>query len=126
MYLTGALLFSNIFISDLDANLCLVTSLNFQHWASMVHWMVLSIIYAEAHDISMDESLSMPFMGSFGPRFEKMFQRAVATVGNYNELYERNLGQLLPRSSRNLLNKNPQSTIRGPSVYIPPGFGLEG
>lgn len=107
---------------DLDANLCLVTSSSDEAWASLLQWTVISTLYAEAQGIGMEESQSMPSIDSFGPSLKQFLQRVIATAGNYNELYERNLGWLLPRSGRNLLNGNPQSTIQGPLVYIPPGF----
>lgn len=90
----------------------------------MLRWAVMASVYAEAYGIDKDLSLDLPIIGSFGPPFEKFFQHVVGTIGNYNEIYERNLGNVMPRSGRNMLNKNPQTTIQGPSVYVPPGFGF--
>ena len=41
----------------------------------------------------------------FGAGYTTMFQNAIAAVGNYGEMYERSLTELLPRSGLNTLNR---------------------
>ena len=105
-------------------NLCLVTTALDQDWSSFLHWTIMATIYAESENIDSSRSDELPSIGSFGLSFNNFFRRVVGSIGNYNEVYERNLGNLFPRSGRNLLNKNPQTTIQGPNIYIPPGLGM--
>ena len=90
----------------------------------MVEWAVMATLYGEVHSIDSQHSDAMPSIGSFGLDFENFFRSIIAAVGNYDELYQRNLGELYPRGRRNVLNKNPQMSVLGPNVYIPPGLGL--
>jgi len=63
----------------------------------------------------------MPLVHSFGPDLQRMFRDSVYAVGNYGELYERNLASVLPRSGRNRLRALDE---HGHLRYIPPGFGV--
>jgi len=47
----------------------------------------------------------------FGANYEKMFQNAVAEVGNYGEMYERHLESILPRTEVNRINDGSTGLI---------------
>ena len=99
-------------------NLCLVTRQDDPEFSSFVYWVIDSLIYAEELGITQATSNRMPDVKLLGPDFSKIFRDAVFVVGNYGEIYDRNLGSILNRSgTRNLLNNNS-----GPQLYIPPGF----
>ena len=61
----------------------------------------------------------MPEVNLFGPKFAFMFRSIILSIGNYGEIYMRELEPLMPRSGRNLLNKGPHY---GPQSYAVPGM----
>lgn len=103
-------------------NLCLVTIQNDTQWSSFVYWTVEATIAAAELGIDSKSANYMPAVDSFGPLFSRMFKDTIASVGNYLELYERNLEPTLPLGGRNqmasLLRKDPLH-------YVPPGFSLQ-
>ena len=102
-----------------DENLCLATRQNDPQWSSFVNWVVDGTIHAEENGITQRLSNSMPVINVFGGNFSRFFRDALHAVGNYGEIYERNLSPLLRRSGRNTINSvsNP-----GPQHYVVPGF----
>lgn len=109
--------------SALPANLCLATySKDDQVWQSFVHWVVVATFTAERQGITQENAGMMPTVGLFDSKLEGMFQSAIASVGNYDQIYSRHLDVLVPRSGRNMLNTNPQNSLQGPATYIPPIF----
>ena len=68
---------------------------------------------------AQENAKTMPIVELFGSDLESMFQNVVSSIGNYGEIYTRNLEQILPRSGPNRLNRNPQSLL---STYVPPGL----
>ena len=104
--------------SDLD-NLCLVTLGKDTQWRSFVYWVVAATITAEERGIAQVNAETMPTIGLFGSDLETMFQSVIASIGNYDEIYTRNLEQIVPRSGRNRLERNPQIYR---STYVPPGL----
>lgn len=61
----------------------------------------------------------MPLVPLFGPQYPRMFQDAVGSVGNYLEVYHRNLDPILPLGGRNQIASLDYQT---PQHYVPPGF----
>lgn len=102
-----------------DENLCLVTRQDDQQFSSFVYWVVASTIYAEENGVTQESYNDMPDIQLFGPDFVKMFRDVIYVVGNYAEIYERNLSPFLPRGGRNTINLAEDS---GPQIYVPPGF----
>jgi hypothetical protein len=106
-----------------DENLCLATRQDDPQWSSFVYWTAQSIVYAEEHGVVQSASSQLPLIGVFGLTLQRMFRDAVHSIGNYNEVYQRNLAGMLPRAGRNMLNLLAQG--KGPLRYLPPGFGNE-
>ncbi|CAB9505313.1 extracellular solute-binding protein [Seminavis robusta] len=105
----------------LPENLCLATRQEDQEWVSFVLWTVTSLFYAEHNGVDSSSAELMPSVSSFGCcLYNDMFVRAVAAVGNYGDIYERNLHEMVPRGGRNLLFPFINATT--PKLYVPPGF----
>lgn len=95
-----------------------VTRQDDPEWSDFVFWVVSSTFYAEEQGITQATANQMPTMSLFGSRFFQAYVSAIAAVGNYGEIYQRNLSRLLPRSGANLLNLSPN----GPQHYARPGI----
>lgn len=87
-------------------------------FSSFVQWVVAALFYAEEQGITQATASNMPTVSLFGNKYFAMFRRVVEAVGNYGEMYERNLGSELPRSGANQLNVFPF----GPQLFVRPGF----
>lgn len=82
-------------------------------WSSFVYWVVACTINAEVESITQATANEMPVMNLFGLRYRRMFRDSIVAVGNYGEMYDRNLENLIPRSGLNLLNVDPV----GPQIF---------
>ncbi|CAB9520018.1 Putative amino-acid ABC transporter-binding protein YhdW [Seminavis robusta] len=102
-----------------DDNLCLVTRQDDPQFSSFVFWTVASTWYAEERGVTDANSRDMPDVNLFGFDYSRMFQDSVFAVGNYDQIYERNLASILPRGGRNMLNSAREA---GPQLYVPPGY----
>lgn len=97
--------------------LAMMTHQRDPQWSSFVYWVVASTFFAEEESISRDQPLSsirMPAVNLFGPQFVRMLRDPIIAVGNYGELYSRNLKSTKPRDGWNLLN----------NMYGPQHFAL--
>lgn len=110
---------SHIGSDEVDLNLCLVTRQDDIQWSKYVYWIVQATFYAEENNISFDSMNDMPEVNLFGRGLARMFRDAILVVGNYGDIYEKNLEPLIHREGRNLLNpiSNP-----GPQLYALPGL----
>ena len=75
---------------------------------------------AEERGLGKATATNMPTTNLFGPLFRDMLQNAVAAGGAYNELYNRNLEDIVPRAGLNLLNTGSQ-----PQLYPLPGLAFD-
>lgn len=97
--------------------LALVTRQDDEQWSSFVRWVVSAIFFAEEEGIRQIRSIDMPLVNLFGTEYSSMFRNAISEVGNFGEIYERNIEAGFPRASLNMLNSNPF----GPQHYPYPG-----
>ncbi|CAB9511050.1 Putative amino-acid ABC transporter-binding protein YhdW [Seminavis robusta] len=104
-----------------EDNLCLASMQDDQVWSTYLYWVVGCTIYAEQEGIGQTNSTKMPLIYAFGEGFQRMFRDIVLAVGNYKEMYSRNIEPTIPRSvhRRNSLNYGSSS---GPQLYPMPGF----
>ncbi len=90
--------------------LSLVTRDDDVEWSDLVNWVLLGLLSAETRHVTQGiakNAIKDPTqLGD-----EIMFYDAVATVGNYGEIYERNLQSLLPRAYVNMLNNGSSPLI---------------
>ena len=112
-----ALIFGMCLSCRFEENLCLATTKDDSVWSAFVYWCAQSLIYAEENDIAQWDSNQMPLVQIFGPQLQRMFRDTVHVVGNYGEIYNRHLSNILVRSGRNRLNKMED---KGPRRYLPP------
>ena len=109
--------------NSFDENLSLATRQDDPQWQSFVYWAAQSLVYAEENGISNADSYEMPLVMCFGPDFQRMFRDVIHYSGQYAEMYERHLAQILPRGGRNMLNlPGEEKSSTNPLRYIPPGF----
>ena len=84
--------------------LALVTRDEDARFSDFVSWVLQALLNAEEQNVTQNEYSRVPETELFGSNFALAFQNAVSAVGNYNEVYERNLASLIPRSGLNTLN----------------------
>ena len=100
--------FSSVYYYDNDDDsgemLAMATSQEDSQWGDFVRWTVYALIYAEQNGLGSGDVNQMTSVDLFGPSYQLMFRLALLHVGNYADVYERNLEKLIPRSGYNLLN----------------------
>jgi hypothetical protein len=94
----------------------LATKQDDHQWSQFVNWIVSAIFYAEEKGIVQTNAWEMPLIRFYGPLFDNLFREAVAAVGSYAEVYERNLQMDIPRGGLHFVN----SLLRGPQHYPRP------
>jgi hypothetical protein len=87
--------------------IALVTREGDPQWSSFVFWIVHALFYAEAEGITQETSTRMPVVNLFGQLNFRMFRDVIASVGSFQQIYEREAEASIPRSGMNLLNTNP-------------------
>jgi general L-amino acid transport system substrate-binding protein len=100
--------------------LAVVTRMDDPVWSDFVYWVVEALFIAEEQGITKDTAENMPRTDLFGGLFRDMLRNAVSAGGAYNELYSRNLEDIVPRAGLNLLNNGSQ-----PQFYPLPGLSFE-
>jgi ABC-type amino acid transport substrate-binding protein len=76
-------------------------------WSDFIRWVVYATIHAEEENITHGATaLDMPVVEVFGLKYLQMFRDVIVTIGNYGQIYDRNLQSHIPRAGRNLLNDN--------------------
>ena len=73
-------------------------------WTSFVKSMIQIVINAEALGMRQDDAVRMPLIELYGEDFIYSLQDMVASIGNYAEIYERNMEHYAPRFSKSQRN----------------------
>ena len=102
-----------------EDNLCLATMEDDHDWATIIYWVVAATIYAEEHGYNTTSANSMPEVLVYGSNHNRIFRDTILMVGNYGDMYRRNVEEFIPRAGRNLLNGGK---IPGPQHYPMPGL----
>mmetsp|Transcript_22792 Transcript_22792/g.47345 ORF Transcript_22792/g.47345 Transcript_22792/m.47345 type:complete len:238 (+) Transcript_22792:855-1568(+) len=91
--------------------LAMVTREDDPQFSDFVNWVLQGLMTAEEQGITAadfaeaaPDDTPMKLYSGFGDEYETMFKMSVATVGNYGEIYERHLQEIMPRSGLNMLN----------------------
>ena len=82
-------------------------------------WMLQALIFAEENGITREDSSKMPIVNLYGSQFRRLFRDAIGSVGNFGEIYERNLEPYIPRKG---LNKLLNSSQNYPLILTLPGI----
>lgn len=77
--------------------LSLGTRNNDAEFGDLANWVLQALVTADALNITQDTAHLFPTTDLFGADDPLFFQRAIAAVGNYGEIYERAWGVKLPR-----------------------------
>mmetsp|Transcript_27130 Transcript_27130/g.45231 ORF Transcript_27130/g.45231 Transcript_27130/m.45231 type:complete len:851 (-) Transcript_27130:149-2701(-) len=96
--------------------LALVTRQDDPQFSSFVKWIVSATFYAEEEGIEQQNAEEMPTVSLFGPLYRRMMVDAIQAVGNYGQIYNRNVEAFEPRKDLNELSVN------GPRHYSRPGI----
>ena len=106
----------SIVIGDVQFNhepIALVTREDDAVFSDFVNWILQALLNAEEQDVAQSTYLEVAPSNLFGDSFAQAFRDAVKAVGNYGEVYERNLGKLVPRSGLNEINQGNTGRIIG-------------
>ena len=98
--------------------LALVTRQGDAKWSDFVNWVLIGLISAEDRGISQQTADRIPSTEEFDRAFQNGIRNAVSAVGNYAEMYERNLESILPRPVPDRINNGNSGLI----YSLPFGF----
>ena len=75
-------------------------------WSDFVRLMISSTIYAEENNITQTTAGEMTLLELFGGTYRQALRDLIVSIGNYAEIYQRNMESFLPRANntRNTLN----------------------
>ena len=95
-----------------------MTNADDSQYSDFLRWIIYAYFYAEEKGITQTNSMNMPHTRLFGDdeSLQDMWRNAIKAVGNYADIYERNLQGIIPRSGFNLLND-----LKSPQLYAAPG-----
>ena len=106
----------SVVIGDVQFNhepIALVTREDDAVFSDFVNWILQALLNAEEQDVTQSTYHQVAPSDLFGDSFAFAFHNAVKAVGNYGEVYERNLGKLVPRSGLNEINQGSTGRIIG-------------
>ena len=81
-----------------------VSSSGDSQFSDLLRWLIYGFMYAEEQGITDESASNMPQTNLFGPSLTEMWQHAIGAVGNYGQIFERNLTPLMNRTQLNMLN----------------------
>mmetsp|Transcript_36909 Transcript_36909/g.64676 ORF Transcript_36909/g.64676 Transcript_36909/m.64676 type:complete len:224 (+) Transcript_36909:1-672(+) len=83
----------------------MVTRKSDQSWTDVVNWVLRALIHAEMTNISQENANEFISGHDHGHDFDTEidFFSALESVGNYGEIYSRNMEEVVPRKGLNLL-----------------------
>ena len=93
--------------------IALVTREDDAVFTDFVQWILQASLIAEEQGVTQSSYLKVPPSDLFGDSYSLAFQNAIKAVGNYDELYERSLATIVPRSGLNELNQGSTGRILG-------------
>ena len=78
--------------------MAIVTRQDDPRWSDFVNWVLQGLLTAEEDSFSQSTASSFSKTDVFGAGFEDLFVNALGAVGNYGEMYARNLESIIPAS----------------------------
>ena len=98
--------------------LCFMSKADDSQFSDLLRWIINGFFYAEEKGITQSNAMDMPRTHLFGDdeRLADIWRNSIKAVGNYADIYERNLQGIIPRSGLNLLND-----LKSPQLFAAPG-----
>lgn len=93
--------------------LALVTREDDAVFSDFVNWILQALQNAEEQGVTQSSYLAVSPNDLFGESFALAFQSTIQAVGNYEEIYARNLEELVPRAGLNEINLGSTGRILG-------------
>jgi hypothetical protein len=91
--------------------LCIVTRTDDPQWSDFVNWVMTALLAAEDGQVSQRSAAKMARSSVFGPSLQNMFVNVIQDVGNYGEMYRRNLEDILPRATPDKINSGETGLV---------------
>lgn len=91
--------------------LALVTRDGDAEFSDFVNWIVQSLMAAEEQGITQSTASAFTESTFFGEEYQDAFIDTLGAVGNYEEVYNRNLEPIIPRASANTINQGDTGLI---------------
>lgn len=85
--------------------LALVTRDGDVQFSDFVNWIVQALLAAEEQGITQSTATAFTQSTLFGEEYKDMYIHAIEAVGNYAEMYDRNLEPIIPRAAVNDINQ---------------------
>jgi len=73
-------------------------------WSGFVSWVIESLIAAEEKNITQFTAIDFPQTDVFGSEYQDMFRHAIRAVGNYGDIWNHTLEDVIPRIGMNRLH----------------------
>eukprot|EP00586_Coscinodiscus_wailesii_P019031 CAMPEP_0172518068 /NCGR_PEP_ID=MMETSP1066-20121228/290236_1 /TAXON_ID=671091 /ORGANISM="Coscinodiscus wailesii, Strain CCMP2513" /LENGTH=1365 /DNA_ID=CAMNT_0013300363 /DNA_START=216 /DNA_END=4313 /DNA_ORIENTATION=- len=102
--------------------LAIVSRSDDAQFSDFIRWLVFGLFYAAEENIKQETYYNMP--GNvllFGDFLSGMWQNMIKAIGNYDELFERNLNGIINRDGANFINLKS-----GPQFYANVGVKKQG
>ena len=80
-------------------------------FSDLVNSVLQALLVAEQHNIMQDTALTFPITDVFGDEYQDIFRNAIAFAGNFGEIYDRYLGEFMPRDTLNSINSGSSGLI---------------
>ena len=84
--------------------LAMVTRDDDRRWCDVIFWTHQALVAAEEQGIAQSTAGDLTATVVFGESLDDIFVEAVRAVGNYGEVYARNVEPIIPRSGFDLIN----------------------
>jgi general L-amino acid transport system substrate-binding protein len=86
--------------------LAMVTRSDDFEWTLFVETILQGLLEAEAQNITQDTAIEFQDIDYFGSNYSRMVAEAVGGVGNFGELYDREIGSEVKRTSLNMIRRD--------------------
>ena len=75
-----------------------------RRWCDVIFWTQQALVAAEEQGVTQSTANDLSLTSVFGPEFDDIFIETVRAVGNYGEVYARNVEPIVPRGGLDTIN----------------------
>lgn len=97
-YAVGA----NLLVRD---PLAMVARDNDRRWCDIIFWTQQALVSAEEQGVTQSTADDLSLTSAFGEEFDNIFVEMIRAVGNYGEVYARNVEPIIPRAGMDTINE---------------------